>query len=284
MVVYKIGRLPDARSPAGARFEPLISTQVLGAMVMLSPSAFATNETTWDVAASAKWMNPGTWCCSWLVSTESPSEQHRATADLGRGYHARGVRNSDIARDAEGVRGSQIRIGRPSIPGVAIIHRVARGWSAGIKHHSGGAGGAGGRRSNRAGHHWQHIVVSIIYRGSTLDAVGERRDFLSAVAGTTGAAVVLKGPIIRGFHVLERSDRGCETRFVIGLAIARKIAARNEDDLVHLAGGAEQAISQTGSGCPETGMVRSLGQDVDHSGRADRAGIGVDYGLHCVAK
>jgi hypothetical protein len=31
---------------------------------------------------------------------------------------------------------------------------------------------------------------------------------------------------------------------VVGLAIARKIAARNEDDLVHLAGGAEQAISQ----------------------------------------
>ncbi len=34
------------------------------------------------------------------------------------------------------------------------------------------------------------------------------------------------------------------TLFVIGLAIARKIAARHEDDLVHLAGGAEQAISQ----------------------------------------
>lgn len=34
------------------------------------------------------------------------------------------------------------------------------------------------------------------------------------------------------------------TLFVIGLAIARKIAARNEDDLVHLAVGAEQAISQ----------------------------------------
>jgi hypothetical protein len=34
------------------------------------------------------------------------------------------------------------------------------------------------------------------------------------------------------------------TLFVIGLAIARKIAARNEDDLVHLAGGAERAISQ----------------------------------------
>jgi len=34
------------------------------------------------------------------------------------------------------------------------------------------------------------------------------------------------------------------TLTVIGLAIARKIAARNEDDLVHLAGGAEQAISQ----------------------------------------
>jgi hypothetical protein len=34
------------------------------------------------------------------------------------------------------------------------------------------------------------------------------------------------------------------TLFVIGLAIARKITARNEDDLVHLAGGAERAISQ----------------------------------------
>jgi hypothetical protein len=34
------------------------------------------------------------------------------------------------------------------------------------------------------------------------------------------------------------------TLTVIGLAIARKIAARNEDDLVHLAGGAEQAIAQ----------------------------------------
>ena len=34
------------------------------------------------------------------------------------------------------------------------------------------------------------------------------------------------------------------TLTVIGLAIARKIAARNEDDLVHLTGGAEQAISQ----------------------------------------
>lgn len=34
------------------------------------------------------------------------------------------------------------------------------------------------------------------------------------------------------------------TLFVIGLAIARKVAARNEDDLVHLAGGAEEAISQ----------------------------------------
>ena len=34
------------------------------------------------------------------------------------------------------------------------------------------------------------------------------------------------------------------TLTVVGLAIARKIAARNEDDLVHLARGAEQAISQ----------------------------------------
>jgi len=34
------------------------------------------------------------------------------------------------------------------------------------------------------------------------------------------------------------------TLFVVGLAVARKIATRNEDDLVHLAGGAEQAISQ----------------------------------------
>jgi hypothetical protein len=34
------------------------------------------------------------------------------------------------------------------------------------------------------------------------------------------------------------------TLFVIGMAIARKVAARNEDDLVHLAAGAEQAISQ----------------------------------------
>jgi hypothetical protein len=34
------------------------------------------------------------------------------------------------------------------------------------------------------------------------------------------------------------------TLTVIGLAIARKVAARNEDDLVHLARGAEQAISQ----------------------------------------
>lgn len=34
------------------------------------------------------------------------------------------------------------------------------------------------------------------------------------------------------------------TLFVIGLAIARKIAARNEDDLVHLASGADQAITQ----------------------------------------
>jgi len=34
------------------------------------------------------------------------------------------------------------------------------------------------------------------------------------------------------------------TLFIAGLAIARKIAARNEDDLVHLGGGAEQAISQ----------------------------------------
>ena len=34
------------------------------------------------------------------------------------------------------------------------------------------------------------------------------------------------------------------TLFVIGLAIARKFAARNEDDLIHLAGGADQAISQ----------------------------------------
>jgi hypothetical protein len=34
------------------------------------------------------------------------------------------------------------------------------------------------------------------------------------------------------------------TLTVVGLAIARKIAARNEDDLVHLAAGADQAISQ----------------------------------------
>ena len=34
------------------------------------------------------------------------------------------------------------------------------------------------------------------------------------------------------------------TLFVIGLAVARKIAARNEDDLIHLAGGAERTISQ----------------------------------------
>jgi hypothetical protein len=34
------------------------------------------------------------------------------------------------------------------------------------------------------------------------------------------------------------------TLTVIGLAIARKIAARNEDDLVHLAAGAERVISQ----------------------------------------
>jgi len=33
-------------------------------------------------------------------------------------------------------------------------------------------------------------------------------------------------------------------RFIIGLAIARKIAARDEDDLVHLTVGAEQAISK----------------------------------------
>ena len=34
------------------------------------------------------------------------------------------------------------------------------------------------------------------------------------------------------------------TLTVAGLAIARKIAARSEDDLVHLSGGAERAISQ----------------------------------------
>lgn len=34
------------------------------------------------------------------------------------------------------------------------------------------------------------------------------------------------------------------TLFVIGLALARKFAARNEDDLVHLANGAERAITQ----------------------------------------
>jgi hypothetical protein len=34
------------------------------------------------------------------------------------------------------------------------------------------------------------------------------------------------------------------TLTVVGLAIARKIAARNEDDLVHLAAGTDQAISQ----------------------------------------
>lgn len=34
------------------------------------------------------------------------------------------------------------------------------------------------------------------------------------------------------------------TLFVIGLALARKLAARNEDDLVHLASGAERAITQ----------------------------------------
>jgi len=34
------------------------------------------------------------------------------------------------------------------------------------------------------------------------------------------------------------------TLTVVGLAIARKIAERNEDDLVHLAAGADQAISQ----------------------------------------
>ncbi len=34
------------------------------------------------------------------------------------------------------------------------------------------------------------------------------------------------------------------TLTVIGLAIARKFTARNEDDLVHLGGGAERAISQ----------------------------------------
>jgi hypothetical protein len=37
---------------------------------------------------------------------------------------------------------------------------------------------------------------------------------------------------------------GFLTLFIIGLAIARKIAARNEDDLVHLTVGAERAISQ----------------------------------------
>lgn len=34
------------------------------------------------------------------------------------------------------------------------------------------------------------------------------------------------------------------TLFVIVLAVARKIAARHEDDLLHLAGAADQAISQ----------------------------------------
>jgi len=34
------------------------------------------------------------------------------------------------------------------------------------------------------------------------------------------------------------------TLFIIGFALARKFAARNEDDLVHLSGGAERAISQ----------------------------------------
>jgi len=34
------------------------------------------------------------------------------------------------------------------------------------------------------------------------------------------------------------------TLTVVGLAIAGKIAARHEDDLVHLAAGADQAISQ----------------------------------------
>jgi hypothetical protein len=34
------------------------------------------------------------------------------------------------------------------------------------------------------------------------------------------------------------------TLFIAGFAVARKVAARNEDDLVHLSGGAEQAISQ----------------------------------------
>jgi hypothetical protein len=36
----------------------------------------------------------------------------------------------------------------------------------------------------------------------------------------------------------------CSTLFVIGLALARKLAASNEDDLVHLAAGTERAVSQ----------------------------------------
>ena len=34
------------------------------------------------------------------------------------------------------------------------------------------------------------------------------------------------------------------TLFVVGLALARKFTARNEDDLVHLSGAAERAITQ----------------------------------------
>jgi hypothetical protein len=72
------------------------------------------------------------------------------------------------------------------------------------------------------------------------------------------------------------------TLFIIGLAIARKIAARNEDDLVHLTVGAERAIPAD-CRCPEIGMVRSLGQDVDNSGWVVRCGFAGDHALHCLA-
>jgi hypothetical protein len=34
------------------------------------------------------------------------------------------------------------------------------------------------------------------------------------------------------------------TLFIVGLALARKLTARNEDDLVHLSGAADRAISE----------------------------------------
>src|SRR5664279_2418787 len=56
-------------SPAGARFDPLISTHVFGAIVGLSPKAFATRETTGPNPDAGAWDTTIGWPATSKVAT-----------------------------------------------------------------------------------------------------------------------------------------------------------------------------------------------------------------------